>query len=460
MLLCLCAGCTVGPNYRQPTYPVPPVFRGAAPDTEAHGPSLGDLAWWQMFQDEQLQAFLRTALAQNYDLRIAATRILDARAQLTIARSQQFPAIEANVRAPYNRTEGKNVPLTVRETFAPVGSLDLSFEIDLWGRLRRTTEAAWADLLASEEARWTVVTTLISDVATTYFQLRELDLELEIAHRTLSSRQDSLQLVQARAEDGLVSLLEVRQAEILVTTAAQTIPDVERRMVQTENLLSILLGQNPDMVPRGRALLDQFALPEVPVGLPSALLARRPDIRQAEQQLIAANARIGAAKALFFPQVTLTGSAGVSVNAADGTFFGPSWPFAVGPSVTLPIFNAGRIRAGVESAEARQQEALLRYQQTIQEAFREVADALVEYRKRQEFRVQQESLTKTLQDATSLSHQRYEGGVTSYLEVLDTERQLFTAELNLAQAQRDEQLAVVQLYKALGGGWSFVGNAG
>lgn len=333
-------------------------------------------------------------------------------------------------------------------------------EIDFWGRLRRTTEAAWADLLASTEAQWTVVTTLISDVAMTYFQLRELDLELEIAYHTLTLRQDSLRLVQMRAEGGLVSLLEVRQAEILVTTAAQTIPDIERRMAQTENRLSILLGQNPGAVPRGRPLLEQLALPEVPAGLPSALLERRPDIRQAEQQLVAANARIGVAKALFFPQVTLTGSAGVGTTAVNGTFFGPSGLFAVGPGVTLPIFNMGRIRAGVESAEARQQEALLRYQQTIQQAFREVADALVEYRKRQEFRVQQESLTRTLQDATSLSRQRYEGGVTSYLEVLDTERQLFTAELSLAQAQRDELLAVVQLYKALGGGWSFVANSG
>jgi multidrug efflux system outer membrane protein len=295
-----------------------------------------------MFQDEQLQALLRTALTQNYDLRIAATRILDARAQWASARSQQFPAVEANIRPPYNYTGGNIVPQTTRDSFAPVGSLDLSFEIDFWGRLRRTTEAAWADLLASAEARWTVVTTLISDVAMAYFQLRELDLELEIAHPTLSSRQDSLQLVQARAEDGLVSLLEVRQAELLVTTAAQTIPDVERRMAQTENLLSTLLGQNPDAVPRGRPLLEQLALPDVPAGLPSALLERRPDIRQAEQQLVAANARIGAAKALFFPQVMLTVSTGVGATRVNGTFYGPSGIFALGPSVTLPIFNAGR----------------------------------------------------------------------------------------------------------------------
>ncbi|MGH8566911.1 MAG: efflux transporter outer membrane subunit, partial [Gammaproteobacteria bacterium] len=343
MLLWLLAGCTVGPDYRRPAYPVPAAFRGAAADAPGEAVSLGDLAWWQLFQDEQLQELLRTALLQNYDLGIAAARILDARAQLTITRAAQFPTIEANARAPYTRTEGDRLPQTAQDTFAPVGSLDLSFEIDFWGRLRRGTEAAWAELRASEEARFTVVTALISDGATAYFQLRALDLELEIAQRALTSRQDSLQLVQTRAEAGLVSLLEVHQAAILVQTAAQTIPDVERRRAQIENRLSTLLGQNPDAVPRGRPLLQQLALPEVPAGLPSALLERRPDIRRAEQQLVAANARIGVATALFFPQVTLTGSAGVGATGVNGA--GPSGLFAVGPGVTLPIFNTGRLRA-------------------------------------------------------------------------------------------------------------------
>ena len=449
----LLAGCLVGPQYQRPDYPVPPAFRGEALEVSEEVLSLGDLSWWQIFQDDQLQELIRTALTQNYDLRIAVTRILDARAQLTSTRAAQFPFVDANGSAIYNRTEGDRPVSEFKEIVSPLGSVDLSFEIDVWGRLRRATEAARAELLASEEARRTVVITLVSDVASAYFQLRELDLELEIARRTLVLRQDSLRLVSTREAGGVASLLDVRQAEILVTTAAQTIPDVERRMAQTENVISILIGTNPSEVPRGRPLVHQLALPAVPTGLPSALLERRPDIHQAEQQLIAANARIGVARALFFPQVSLIGSAGVGARGINGTFFGPLGLFSVGPEVTVPIFNAGRIRAGVDSATARQQEAVLRYQQTIQQAFREVADALVEYDKRQEFRVQQDVLTRTLQDAVRLSRSRYEGGVTSYLEVLDSERQLFTAELTLAQVQRDELLAIVRLYRALGGGW-------
>ena len=456
-VLLFLAGCRVGPEYQRPDYPMPSAFRGEAPREPTEFTSLGDLTWWQLFQDKQLQELIGTALTENYDVRIAVTRILDAQAQLTIARSAQLPSLDANVSAPYSRTEGAIAQGLAKETLTPVGGLNLSFEIDLWGRLRRATEAARADLLASAEARWIVVTTLVSDVATAYFQLRELDLELEIARRTLASRQDSLRLVQRREAGGIASLLDVRQAEILVTTAAQTIPDVERRSAQTEHRLSILLGRNPGDVPRGRPLMQQLALPAVPAGLPTSLLERRPDIRQAEQQLIAANARIGVAKALFFPQVSLTGSASVGATGSNTgshwTFLGPTGLFDIGPAVTLPIFNAGRIGAGVASAEAREQEALLSYQQTIQQAIREVVDALVEYSKRQEFRVQQEVLTRTLQDAVGLSRSRYEGGVTSYLEVLDTERQLFTAELDLAQAQGSELVAVVQLYKALGGGW-------
>ena len=456
-VLLLLASCRVGPEYQRPDYPMPSTFRGEAPQGHTDVMSLGDLSWWQIFQDEQLQGLIRTALIENYDVRIAVTHILDAQAQLTFTRSAQFPSLDANVSIPYSRTEGAGALGTPKETLAPVGGLNLSFEIDLWGRLQRATEAARADLLASVEARWIVVTSLVSTVATAYFQLRELDLELEIARRTLASRQDSLRLVQRREAGGLASLLDVRQAEILVTTAAQTIPDIERRIALTEHLLSILLGRNPSDVPRGRPLAQQLALPAVPAGLPTTLLERRPDIRQAEQQLIAANARIGVAKALLFPQVSLTDSASIGATGSNTrsywTFLGPMGLFGVGPTVTWPVFNAGRIGAGVASAEAREQEALLSYQQTIQQAIREVVDALVEYSKRQEFRVQQEVLTRTLQDAVGLSRSRYAGGVTSYLEVLDTERQLFTAELDLVQAQGSELAAVVQLYKALGGGW-------
>lgn len=446
-------GCLVGPDYRRPDYPIPAQFRGETAETPTAPVSLGELAWWEIFADEQLHQLIRAALTENYDLRVAVARVLQARAQLVGTRANQFPFIDANVDAIYSRIEGETPPQTENEIFQPTGSLDLSFEVDLWGRLRRATESALADLLASEEARRTVVMTLVSDVATAYFQLRELDLELEIARRTLESRRTSLQLVQTREAGGVASLLEVRQAETLLYTAAAVIPDLERRIEQTENLISVLVGRNPSAIPRGRPLLQQLALPEVPPGLPSALLGRRPDIRQAEQQLVSANASIGAAKALFFPQVALTGSAGVGMTGVDGTFFGPQGLFAIGPLLTAPIFNAGQIRAGVESTQAQQQAALWRYLQSIQLAFREVADALVEYRKQQAFRRQQEALTRTWRDALRLANERYEGGVTSFLEVLDTERQLFAAELTLAQAQLAERLAIVQLYRALGGGW-------
>jgi multidrug efflux system outer membrane protein len=298
--------------------------------------------------------------------------------------------------------------------------------------------------------------TLVSDVATAYFQLRELDLELEISRRTLASRQGSLRLVQLRHQGGVAALIDVRQAEVLLYTAAETIPDVERRIEQTENLISLLLGMSPRAVARGRSTPEQLALapPTVPAGLPSSLLERRPDIRQAEDQLAAATARIGVAKADYFPRVFLTGAAGAGGVMIDGRWFGPQGLLAVAPQLTLPIFNMGRIGAGVDSAEARAQEALIRYEQTIQQAFREVADALVEHVKRREFRIQQALLVDSLRDAARLADIRYRGGVTSYLEVLDTERQLFDAELLLAQAQRDELLAIVRLYRALGGGWA------
>jgi multidrug efflux system outer membrane protein len=453
----LLAGCTVGPDYRRPEVSVPPAFRGQ-PEQPVGPTSVADIVWWQLFEDETLVSLLRTALAGSYDVRIAAARVLDARAQVTIARSFQFPDLSGNASAPYTRTTGDRAPSPAqfRETFSPLGTLDLAWELDLWGRLRRATEAARGDLLAASEAQHFVITTLVSDVATAYFQLRELDLELEIARRTLASRQNSLRLVTMRFEGGVAAQMDVRQAEVLLYTAAETIPDVERRIEQTENLISVLVGQNPDVVARGRTLPENLALvaPAVPAGLPSSLLERRPDVRQAESQLAAATARIGVAKADYFPRVTLTGAAGAGGLMINGSWFGPFGIASIGPQVTLPIFNMGRVRAGVESADARAQAAMLVYQQTVQQAFRDVSDALVEHRKRRESRAQQEALVTSLRDAAQLANMRYQGGVTSYLEVLDTERQLFDAELALAQAQRDELLAVVRIYRALGGGWS------
>jgi outer membrane protein, multidrug efflux system len=446
------SGCVVGPDYRRPEVNVPPDFRGATPGAAQDARSFGNLEWWKVFQDEQLQALVRTALEQNYDLRVAATRILQARAQVVIARSFQFPTADLAVAAPYDRQTGGNKTPNY-ENFFPQGGASVAWELDLWGRFQRATQAARADLLATEDFQRTVVLTLISDVARAYFTLREMDLEMEISRHTLATRADYLRLTKAREEGGVATLLDVRQAEQLYFGAAATIADLERSTEQQENLISILIGKNPEAIPRGRPLTQQTLAPTVPPGLTSDLLARRPDIVQAEQQLVSANARIGAAKALLFPTVVISGFAGAGGAVINGSSFGPFGAFNALPTITLPVFNMGRLSANVDFNEARTQEALLRYQQAIQQAFGEVADALVGVRKRKEVREQNEASVAAQRDALRLSTMRYEGGVTSFLEVLVTERDLFDAELLLAQAWRDEILAIVQLYKALGGGW-------
>jgi outer membrane protein, multidrug efflux system len=298
-----------------------------------------------------------------------------------------------------------------------------------------------------------VVSSLVSNVASAYFQLLELDSEMEISRNTLASRKESLRLVEVRAKGGATSMLDVRQSEQLVYTAAGTIPDLERRSEQQENLISILLGKNPAPVTRGKPLVDTAILPTVPPGLPSSLLERRPDIQSSEQQLVAANARIGVAKAAYFPQITLTAVGGYQSAALTNLFTGPAGLWNVGGQLVQPIFTGGRIRSNVRLTEAQKQEAVLVYQQSIQQSFREVSDSLVAYRKNQEFRAQQELLTNSAQDATRLSDMRYRGGVTSYLEVLDSDTRYFDAQLILAQARLNERLALVQLYNALGGGW-------
>ena len=382
-------------------------------------------------------------------------RILDAQAQVVITRSNQFPTVEGTAEAPFATTFGDRPPLFALEnSFIAQGGVSLSFELDFWGRWRRATEAARADLLASAEGRHVVLSDLVSSVAIAYFQLRTLDLSLEIARRTVGLRQDSLRLVSLREEGGVVSQMDVYQAQTLLSGALREIPDFERQIEQAENLISVLLGRNPGPIARGRSLEGQVSLPALSAGLPAALLERRPDVRVAEAQLVAANARIGVAKSEFFPRIFLLGNIGVSGGVQDSVSFGPMGFFGIGPTLTVPIFNMGRVQAGVDSAEARAQEAVTRYQQTVQQALREVSDALVAYRKRQEARREQETLVQILRNATKLSNLRYDGGVTNYLEVLDNERQLFSAELDLALVQRDELLSVVGLYRALGGGWA------
>ncbi|HXI28451.1 MAG TPA: efflux transporter outer membrane subunit [Vicinamibacterales bacterium] len=332
-------------------------------------------------------------------------------------------------------------------------SLSLAWEPDFWGKFRRATEAARATLLANEWARQEVIRSLVSDVASAYFQLRELDLELEISRQTLASRRDSLRLTQALADRGATSLLDVRQAEQLVFGAAASIPDLEGRIEQQENFISTLLGRNPEAVPRGRPLTEQPHPPDVPAGLPSALLERRPDIREAEQELVALTAGIGIARAAYFPDILLTATGGYRSAALASLFSGPAALWTLAASAAQPVFEGGRLRSRVTLAETRQQEAALVFQRTIQEAFREVSDALVGYRTSQEFRAQQEQLTRAAEDATRLSNLRYERGAASYLEVLDSDTRTFAARLDLARAQADELQSIVRMYRALGGGW-------
>jgi multidrug efflux system outer membrane protein len=443
-------GCTVGPNYKRPSVDVPTTYR-AAPAYEATLP-MGDAKWWTVFQDEELQSLIRVALQQNFDLRIAATRVLQAQAQLGIARADQFPALSGGAGLNTTRQAATILFHGFEETTGQI-SLSASWEIDFWGKYRRATEAARANLLASEWGRRAVVNIVISNVATAYFELRALDLQLEISKQTLASRQDSLKLEQALEQNGSTSLVDVRQSEQLVYTASEAIPNVERQIEQNENLINVLLGRNPGPVDRGRKLTEQPYPPSIPTGLPSALLERRPDIQQAEAQLIAANAEIGVAKAAFYPDISLTGTGGFQSLALAKLFTGPSSFWTVGPTLTVPIFTAGKIRSNVKLTEAQQQQALLTYEQTIQQAFRDVSDSLIAYQKNREFREQQELLTASAEDSAKLAQIRYQAGVTSYLEVLTNDTNYFAAQLNLAQAQQNELTALVQVYNALGGGW-------
>jgi outer membrane protein, multidrug efflux system len=453
------SGCMVGPDYQRPALPSPAVFRDtAAPAAPPDPTSLGDLQWFEVFKDDQLQALIQAALVANYDLRDAVARVNEARANLGITRSEQFPTITASADTTTVRLSKNGltpVPANVNRdrTVGGVVLNLLSFEVDVWGRLRRATEAARAQVLAAEDTRQAVLTTLVSDVATAYFDLLELDKELEIAQRTLASRQDSLRLIQVRQQGGIATLLDVRQGEQLVYSAAAVIPDTERLIEQTENQIRLLLGQPPGDVPRGQPLTAQVQPPAVPPGLPSALLERRPDIRAAEQTLIAANANIGGAKAAYFPTISLTGLLGYESNQLSSLFKGASSKWQFVPQVTQPIFTAGRITSQVHLAEAQQQSALIQYEKAIQTAFREVSDALVQYRRVKEIRTQQALLVTALRDRSQLAYMRYRGGVDTLLNALDADRDLFDAELSLAQTERNELLALVQLYKALGGGW-------
>ncbi|MFL6334515.1 MAG: efflux transporter outer membrane subunit [Pyrinomonadaceae bacterium] len=463
LVVCLAQSAAVGQSGQKqnlpppvPLVPAPDDFRGAVapPDVQ----SLADAKWFEVFKDEKLQELIREALFHNYDVREAVARIDAARAELGLTRSEQFPTIGAGAALPTERVSRDGAitvpePIKQNRTFGNVLLNLFTFELDIWGRLRKQTAAARADLAATEEARRAVLTTVVGDVATAYFNLRELDFELEIARRTLASRQESLRLIQLRQERGVSNLLELRQSEELVYNATETIPAIEQLIEQQENFISLLTGKNPQAIQRGEELTKQQLPPEVPAGLPSDLLARRPDILSAEQSLVAASARIEVARKAYFPRISLTGFLGFESDSLTSLFSPSRAVWGLVPEVAQPIFTGGRIKSNVKFTQARRELLLVNYERTIQNAFREVSNSLVAYRKVKEVRLQRELLVATLHDRVRLAYMRYKGGVSNLLEALDADRELFEAELSLAQARRDELLSVVQLYKALGGGW-------
>jgi multidrug efflux system outer membrane protein len=454
------SACTVGPNYHRPVVQTPAAFHGASESQLTEQPeTFADLPWWQVFHDPQLQELVRTALKQNYDLQLAIERVNGARAQVVIVRSNQFPQVSLDPGFGGGKTE-QGIKSNIFSLAA-----DVIFQVDLFGRYRRATEAARAQLLGTQDTRQTVVLTLVSDVASDYFLLHDLDLQLQITKETVQTQENSVKLTELRLSHGVGTRLDVLQARQVLDTANAQVPDLERQIGQTEDAINILLGNYPQGVPRGTTLgiqtpngwqWSETLPPQLPAGLPSNLLERRPDIRSAEQNLVAANANIGVAKAMFFPQISLLGSGGGAWG--HSAFLGSTIaaPLGVGSyaaSAAQPIFAGGALRNNLRYAKSQERQALIVYQQTIQRAFGDVSDALIGYDKYHVVRERQEQTVKDLQESVDVSLMRYRGGTATYLDVLDSQRSLFQAELTLAQARNNEYQGLVQLYKALGGGW-------
>ena len=458
LLISLTQGFALAQKKNERARVVTPKQYRADPSPQPDPQTLADAKWFEVFKDPKLQDLVHEALVHNYDLREAVARVDLARANLGLTRSEQYPQIygSADVTTVGRSRDGQlsvPEPLPKGRTFGSILLNLFTFELDIWGRLRKQTEAARADLLASEEARKAVLTTIVAEVAASYFSLRELDVELEIARRTLASRQDSLRIVSARAERGVANHLELRQAEELVYSAGEVIPATERAIEQQENFLSVLIGKNPGPITRGLELTAQEMPPNVPAGLPSDLIARRPDILSAEESLMAAGARIEVARKAYLPRISLTGFLGFESTSLSDLFKASRGVWGFVPQVTQPIFTGGRLKSNVRFTQAQRDLLLVNYERTIQTAFREVSDSLIAYGKTKEVRAQRELLVETLQDRSRLAYMRYTGGVSNLLEALDADRELFEAELSLAQARRDELLTVVALYKSLGGGW-------
>ena len=466
LLILMMAACNVGPNYKRPATSTPQSFRGAlAPDIAAPAQaepaqaSIADEQWPAVFEDPVLQQLVTEALKNNLDLRVAAQRVLEAQAQAGIVRSQQFPTINGG--ASYTALQvpsslaGNNSNGTPATSFFNGGGLTASaaWNLDFWGLYRRQTEAARAELLASQWAQRATRVSLVQDVAQAYFQLRSLDAQLEITRSTIKARQDSLQLTQSLEKYGAGSLADTRQAEELLYAAKANLPELRRQIAVQENTISILLGHNPEDIHRGLDVASQPHPQQVPTGVPSRLLERRPDIQRAEATLIAANARIGVAKAQFFPQISLTSLGGSASSQLQSMFAGKNAYWYAAGSLSEPIFDAGRIRSNYHLSQAQEQEMLLDYQKTILNALKDVSDSLVGYKETRERREQQAALVVSAADAVRLARLRYSGGNTSYLEVLTTDTDLYDAQLQLAQSQEQEAASLVQLYAALGGGW-------
>src|SRR6201996_5796131 len=457
----LLSGCEVGPNYHRPAVQAPTAFHSPedSQQSEAKSASFADLPWWQVFHDPQLQELIQTALKQNYDLQLAIERVNAARAQVGIIRSNQFPQVTLDPTFSGGKTD-QNIKSNV---FSLAG--DVVFQVNLFGRYRRATEAARAQLIGTQDAQQTVVLTLVSDVASDYFLLRGLDLQLQITKETVRTQQDSVKLTELRLQHGIATTLDVLQARQVLDAANARIPGLERQIGQTEDAINILLGKYPDNVPRGQPLgietptgwnWSETLPPPLPTGLPSELLEGRPDIREAEQRLVAANANIGVAKAMFFPQISLLGSGGAAFGHSQ--FDGSNIPAPLGvgtyaAELSQPIFEGGALRNNLRYAKSQERQALIGYQQTIQRAFGDVSDALIGYDKYHVVRERQEQSVGDLQESVNVSLMRYRGGTATYLSVLDSQRSLFAAELTLAQARNNEYQSLVQLYKALGGGW-------
>jgi len=442
------AGCVLGPDYQRPAIETPEQFEQRI----AEGASIANLPWWQLFQDEQLQSLITVALEENKNLAIATARVEETRARLGFVRADQYPRLDGQAGVGRGNTAEQFIPgAGVQDSY--VVSAQLSYEVDLYGRLRRQTESAQQELLASEEARRTVLTSLIADVATTYFLIRDLDQRRDIAARTLAARRESTRIIRERFNKGTIPRIDVNQAEIQEADSAAQLASLQRQVVQAENLLSILLGRNPGKIERGDTIEDQIIPPAVPVGLPSELLERRPDVRAAERSLAAQTARIGVAEALRFPALALTVNAGLASTELGDLTDSNAQIWNIGANFFAPLFNAGKNKRRVEIEIARTEQLLNQYELTVLQAFREVEDALAAVRTLRDEIAARELQREAARSAAFLSRARYDGGVTSYLEVLFANTALFDAEIATVAVRRAQLVAIVDLYKALGGGW-------